>query len=115
MTDDRFHEETNDPRDADRCCFTKKLGDHYQEAKLLGSAMVSLTTSHRSTTQAFLRALASACRNTTRSSGRKEITKSSPSCRIATFRLRGRSITPIRSDMEAPPFADLHFCLARPY
>ena len=41
MTDDRFHEETNDPRYADRCCFTKKLGDHYQEARLLGSAMVS--------------------------------------------------------------------------
>ena len=41
MTDDRFHEETNDPRYADRCCFTKKLGDHYQGARLLGSAMVS--------------------------------------------------------------------------
>jgi hypothetical protein len=80
----------------------------YQEARLFGSAVVSLTTSHRSKTQALLNALASECRNTTVSSGRKETTKSSPSCR-RYFRLRGRLITPMRSDMEAPPLADMRF------
>ena len=78
----------------------------YQEAGLLASGTVSLTTSHRRTTQAFLSALASACRNTTVFSGRNEITKSSPSGRITTFRLSARLITPIRSDMKAPPLAD---------
>ena len=78
----------------------------YQEAGLLASGMVSLTTSHRRETQAFLSALASACRNTTVFSGRNETTKSSPSARIATFRLSGRLITPIRSDMKASPLAD---------
>jgi hypothetical protein len=52
-------------------------------------------------TQAFRSAPASACRNTTRSSGINEITKSSPSGRIATFRLSDRLIAPIRSDMNA--------------
>jgi hypothetical protein len=78
----------------------------YQEAGLLASGTVSLTTSHRRKTQAFRSALASACRNTTAFSGRNEITKSSPSGRIATFRLSGRLIIPIRSDMKAPPLAD---------
>ena len=73
----------------------------YQEARLFASGTVSLTTSHRRNTQAFRSALASACRKTMRSSGWIEITNSSPSRRIATFRLSGRLMTPV-ADIGAP-------------
>ena len=74
----------------------------YQDDILFASETVSLTTFHRRNRQAFRRALASACRNTMRSSGWNEITKSSPSRRIATFRLSGRLMTPISPDIGAP-------------
>jgi hypothetical protein len=45
--------------------------DHHHEAGLLASATVSITTSHRRTTQALRSAVASACRKTTVSSAGK--------------------------------------------
>ena len=73
----------------------------YQDDILFASGTVSLTTSHRRNRQAFRRTRASACRNTMRSSGWNEITKSSPSRRSTTFRLSGRLMT-ISPDIEAP-------------
>ena len=79
----------------------------YQEARLFASATVSLRTSHRRKTQAFRSARASRCRKTMMSYGWNEITKSSPSLRISTFRLSGRLMTPVSANIRAP------HCLAR--
>jgi hypothetical protein len=73
----------------------------HQVAISFASATVSAMTSHRRKTQALRSAVASACRNTTVSSGWKAITKSSPSRRMATF-LRSGRLGLNRADNGAP-------------